>query len=69
MLPDWAESHWATFDGAVPGRGMQYQAEEVARLVAVGGVSQIMPPAQSVAIMQTLDEVRRQIGLRYPGEA
>lgn len=58
-----------TFDGAVPGRGMQFQAAEVERLIACAGVSTIMPPAQSVAIMQTLDEVRRQIGLRYPGES
>ena len=58
-----------TFDGAVEGRGMQYQADEVERLVASGQTaSQIMPPAQSVEIMATLDEVRRQIGLKYPGE-
>ena len=27
----------------------------------------ILSPAQTVAIMQTLDEVRRQIGLKYDG--
>jgi len=58
-----------TFDRAVPGRGMQFQAAEVERLIASGGTSTLMPPAQSVAIMATLDEVRRQIGLRYPGES
>ncbi len=58
-----------TFDGAVPGRGMQFQADEAERLIAGGTkVSQIMPPAQSVEIMRTLDEIRAQIGLRYPGE-
>lgn len=58
-----------TFDGSVEGRGMQYQAVEMERLVSSGSNSVILPPAQSVAIMQTLDEIRAQIGLRYPGEA
>lgn len=59
-----------TFDRAVEGRGMQFQADEVERLIAGGKTaSAIMPPAQSVAIMATLDEVRAQIGLKYPGEA
>ena len=44
-------------------------AAELERLVASGGASALMPPRQSVQIMQTLDEIRRQIGLRYPGEA
>lgn len=57
------------FDGSVTGRGMQYQAAEMERLVRSGGTSTLMPPAQSVAIMATLDELRRQIGLRYPSEA
>ena len=58
-----------TFDGAVEGRGMQFQADEVERLINLGMTAgNIMPPAQSVEIMQTLDEVRAQIGLVYPGE-
>lgn len=58
-----------SFDGAVEGRGMQFQAAEVERLIAAGlTAGEILPPAQSVAIMKTLDEVRAQIGLRYPGE-
>ena len=58
-----------TFDGSVAGRGMQFQAEEAERLIKGGLIaSQIMPPSQSVDIMAILDEVRRQIGLRYPGE-
>jgi predicted dehydrogenase len=56
-------------DGAVEHRGMQYQAFEAERLIAAGlTAGDILPPAQSVAIMRTLDEVRRQIGLVYPGE-
>jgi len=53
----------------VPGRGMQFQAAELERLVAAGQLAgTVLPPAQSVQIMGTLDEIRRQIGLRYPGE-
>lgn len=56
------------FEQDVPGRGMQYQAVEMERLVrsAPGAESELMPPAQSVAIMKVLDEIRQQIGLRYP---
>ncbi|GAA1749485.1 Gfo/Idh/MocA family oxidoreductase [Aeromicrobium alkaliterrae] len=58
-----------TFDGSVPGRGMQFQALELERLVREGrSASDALPPHESVAIMETLDEVRRQIGLVYPGE-
>lgn len=57
------------YDGSVPGRGMQFQAEEAERLISEGLISgETMPPSQSVQIMATLDEVRRLIGLKYPGE-
>lgn len=57
------------FESQVEGRGMQFQALELERLVAEGrAAGDILPPEQSVAIMGTLDEVRRQIGLTYPGE-
>jgi predicted dehydrogenase len=53
----------------VKGRGMQYQAAELERLVAGGKTAgEILSPAESVAIMAAMDEVRRQIGLRYPTE-
>jgi predicted dehydrogenase len=59
-----------TFDHPVAGRGMQFQADEAERLIAAGlTAGDIMPPSQSVEIMATLDEVRRQIGLRYPSES
>jgi predicted dehydrogenase len=58
-----------TFTADVTGRGMHFQAAEAERLVAAGKTSSdILPGEESVAIMETLDEVRRQIGLRYPGE-
>jgi predicted dehydrogenase len=57
------------FELEVPGRGMQFQADELERLVAAGQLEgTILPLTETVAIMGTLDEVRRQIGLRYPGE-
>lgn len=55
------------FDAAVHGRGMHYQAWELERLVAEGALeNDVLSPAQSVDIMRTLDEIRRQIGLTYP---
>lgn len=53
----------------VKGRGMQFQAAEAEQLVSEGRIaSSILPPQETVAIMATLDAVREQIGLRYPGE-
>lgn len=55
------------FEESDPGRGMQFQTAELERIVASGRLSgDILPPSESVAIMETLDEVRRQIGLSYP---
>lgn len=53
----------------VTGRGMQYEADELERLVAAGlTAGEILPPSESAAIMETLDEIRAAIGLKYPGE-
>ena len=58
-----------TYRSDVPGRGMQYQAQELERLVAEGRLeSSIMPPLQSVEIMAALDAIRERIGLKYPTE-
>lgn len=58
-----------TFDGSVTGRGMQFQAAELERLVAEGKIAgEILSPAESVAIMVCLDAIRAQIGVRYPTE-
>ena len=57
------------FNAAVKGRGMQFEAAEAERLILAGMTAgEIMPPRQTVAIMQTLDTIRSQIGLTYPGE-
>ncbi|MGV8884509.1 MAG: Gfo/Idh/MocA family protein [Microbacteriaceae bacterium] len=58
-----------TYESTVSNRGMQYQAWEAERLIAAGLIAgDILAPSETVAIMGTLDEVRRQIGLEYPGE-
>src|SRR4051794_4178960 len=53
----------------VEGRGMQYQALEMERLIREGGdKNDRLPPAESVAIMAVLDQIRGRIGLVYPQE-
>ncbi|WDR06158.1 Gfo/Idh/MocA family oxidoreductase [Devosia rhodophyticola] len=49
--------------------GKQFEAEELERLVAEGKTSSdILPLSETVAIMETLDAIRADIGLRYPWE-
>ena len=58
-----------SYESHIDGRGMQFQALAAERYVASGANdSDILPIDETVAIMGTLDEIRRQIGLRYPGE-
>ena len=53
----------------VDGRGMQFQALAAERLLAEGRTdSDVLPLAETVAIMATLDEIRELVGVRYPGE-
>lgn len=53
----------------VEGRGMQFEALAAERLVAEGNLEgDLLPIAESVAIMGVLDEIRSQIGVRYPHE-
>ena len=59
-----------TYDAALPGgKGLRLQAAEVAMCLREARTeSVVMPLDETVAIMATMDEARRQIGLRYPGE-
>jgi predicted dehydrogenase len=51
------------------GRGLRHQVLEVGRCLGEGlSESPVMPLDESIAIMDTLDEIRRMIGLRYPAE-
>jgi len=55
------------FESNVDGRGMQFQAAELERIVASGKLEgDVLPPSESVAIMATLDAVREIIGVSYP---
>jgi predicted dehydrogenase len=57
------------FDVPHDGQGLRHQAAEVGRCLREGRTeSEILSLDETVAIMETLDEVRRQIGLRYPSE-
>jgi hypothetical protein len=50
-------------------RGMQFEAIALEQIVAAGSLAGTeLPPAETVKIMETLDEIRRQIGLTYPAE-
>lgn len=57
------------FDAPVTGRGMQFQAREVERLIGSGAIANdVLPPRESALIMQAMDEVRRHIGLSYEAD-
>lgn len=52
----------------VAGRGMQYEALAAEQYIREGRTeSPLEPLDETVAVMETLDEIRRQIGVRYPG--
>ena len=56
------------FSAEVPD-GLQYEAAEVARCVHEGHrESPLMTWQDTLDVMRTMDEVRRQIGVGYPGE-
>jgi predicted dehydrogenase len=52
------------------GSGYRYELLEVMQCVRAGRTeSAVMPLDETLSIMRTMDEVRRQIGLQYPGES
>lgn len=58
-----------TFTLPMQGKGYGHQAVEVMRCLDAGLLeSPVMPLAESLAIMQTLDRLRAQWGLRFPDE-
>jgi predicted dehydrogenase len=57
------------FDIPHQGHGLRHQAAEVGRCLRQGLLeSPTLTLAETLSIMETLDEVRRQIGLSYPSE-
>ncbi len=58
-----------TFSDKSSGRGMQHEAEEAMRCVREGILeSPVMPLDETLAIMETLDAVRKPWGLRYEAD-
>jgi predicted dehydrogenase len=56
-------------DFAYPGSGFQFEADEVQKCVREGKLeSEILPLSETLAIMKLLDEIRGQIGLKYPAD-
>ncbi|WP_147680794.1 Gfo/Idh/MocA family protein [Actinomyces ruminicola] len=56
------------WDATVRG-GFQFEAAEVARCIAAGRIeSETMPWSETLAVLETMDEVRRELGVVYPGE-
>lgn len=57
------------FEGPRIGKGLWYQAVAVGELLREGATeSPLIPPAETITIMETLDAVRGQIGLTFPSE-
>lgn len=55
--------------GDVSHQGLRYEAAEVARCVSAGATeSALLPLATTVRIMETMDAVREQLGVRFPDE-
>ncbi|GGB35822.1 dehydrogenase [Flexivirga endophytica] len=57
------------FDPPVTEHGLHFEAVESARRISAGDVeSPLMPWDETLRIMRIMDEVRAQLGVRYPGE-
>ncbi len=53
----------------IVGQGLKYQAVEVQRCVAEGLLeSPVMPHADTLSLARTMDAIRADIGMKYPGE-
>jgi predicted dehydrogenase len=56
-------------DGTYEGNGLRFEIDEVHRCLDEGkNESDVMPLDETLALARTLDEIRRQIGLVFPGE-
>jgi len=64
-----AKNEEKTIDTPILGNGYKFEASEVEACVRAGKIqSDIVTHAHSIKIMRVMDEARRQIGLKYPGE-
>jgi predicted dehydrogenase len=72
-LPDTMTIHTADGEqvvtGELPGHGYGLEVAEVERCLRAGELeSPVVPLDETVAILETIDEARRQIGVRYPAD-
>jgi predicted dehydrogenase len=55
---------------AIGHAALHFEAAQAARCIAAGATeSPIRPPADSITTLGVMDEIRRQLGIRYPTEA
>jgi predicted dehydrogenase len=56
-------------DAPIVGQGLRYQVAEVHRCVRAGALeSPAIPHAETLSLASTMDQIRHEIGVRYPGE-
>jgi predicted dehydrogenase len=56
-------------DGSYEGNGLRFEIEEVHRCLSEGSAeSSVMPLDETLALAATLDAIRAQVGVVYPGE-
>ncbi len=56
-------------DGSYEGNGLRFEIEEVHRCLSEGSTeSSVMPLDETLALAATLDAIRAQVGVVYPGE-
>jgi len=68
-LTTYADKQRVTYAPGLKVNGYEYEAMEVGRCLRQGLLeSPVMPLAESLAIQRQMDALRRQWGLRYPGE-
>lgn len=68
-LTIYADGEELTIPCPVDGNGYNYEAEEVGRCIRSGKLeSDIMPLDETLSIMEVMDQIRKQIGLRYPAD-
>jgi predicted dehydrogenase len=64
-----ADERWIEPDEPVVGTGYGNEVLEVHACLRAGATSSaVVPPEQTLSVMGQMDDVRRQIGLRYPAE-
>ena len=58
-----------TVEAPVSGNGFNYEAAEVMRCLEAGKMeSDVMPLDETLSVMRTMDGIRAEWGLKYPGE-